>query len=250
VNAAREGVEGPAFAYQWQLRLRRWHEVRRRLLYPQLRLLMDCGHPTSACDLGCGEGSATSIMLSTVFSTCRVTAIDLNRTLLEKCRARFGERVETINMDLRAPKSSGVRYDLILCCNVLMLLDDTAVRMTAQWIGEHLSNDGAAVISIVHPYWTLAANVDGALDPPPEKATFPLGWDLVDADLYYRTVSWYVESLSGLALNIDREHVVTLPANDHEFGVRFRGMAGWPVFWLARVRRALRNSQINERRHT
>ncbi len=139
-------------------------------------------------------------------------------------------------MDLRAPHKLDIAFDLVLCVNVLMMLDDDAVKHMTNWVTEQLTGGGTIVLSVVHPKWTLAAN-RGTEAPALDEAAFPIGWDGVDAMLYYRRVRWYRNALQVGDLRIVRETVLTLPRG-RSFGPRFDGMGGWPVFWVAVLRHA------------
>ncbi len=231
----RRGVEGAAFAEQWRIRLRRWQAVRDELLFPQLADLMPRTSHSSACDVGCGEGSTTRALLAVVPASCTVTAIDVNQTLLEACKKSSGERVQSALVDLRKPVKLGKTFDLLLCCNVLMFLDDSAVGTAVNWFRTHLSMAGVLIVSIVHPCWTLAANRDPLPESLPESAEFPVGWDSVDAMLYYRTIEWYSRTFSKYGFTVERDTIISLPERAERFGNRFRGKDGWPVYWVAKT---------------
>jgi SAM-dependent methyltransferase len=229
------GVEGKAFAEQWQVRLRRWQSVRRELLFPQLAQLMSRSPPVSACDLGCGEGSTTGALLSAVPASCEVTAIDVNQTLLDACIGKFDGRVCASKVDLRSPARLAARFDLVLCCNVLMFLSDSALETTLSWLRHHVARGAVVVFSIVHPQWTLAANLNEASSGFEGTMIFPVGWDAVDANLYCRSVEWYAKTLLTFGFTIENSTTVALPQGSERFGRRFRNMDGHPVYWLARA---------------
>ncbi|MEU8633231.1 class I SAM-dependent methyltransferase [Amycolatopsis sp. NPDC048633] len=226
------GVESREFAEQWLMRLKRWDTVRQTLLFPRLREIISDHQPSSVFEIGCGEGSATAMLIPAVSNDCSITATDINQTLLTECKKKFESRVTIASLDIRNPPSIGQQFDVILCCSVLMLVDDATLRRAAAWMRAHLKDSGIALVSIVHPSWTLAANTALAQEQLSKTITFPAGWDGVSLSLYYRNTAWYREKLSEPQFYVKTEETITLPIDAERLGARFSGFDTKPVYWI------------------
>ncbi|MGV9362049.1 class I SAM-dependent methyltransferase [Amycolatopsis sp. NPDC003731] len=226
------GVESREFAEQWLVRLKRWDAVRQTLLFPRLRDIISDHQPSSVFEIGCGEGSATAMLISAVSDRCSITATDVNQTLLTECKKKLESRVTITSLDLRNPPSISRQFDVILCCSVLMLVDEATVRRAAAWMRAHLKDAGIALVSIVHPSWTLAANTAFTQEEHSKNITFPVGWDGVSLSVYYRNTAWYRKILSEPQLYVKAEETIALPIGAERFGTRFSGFDTKPVFWI------------------
>lgn len=105
--------------------------------------------PTSALDLGCGDGRLSAVALEACPSLTRVVAGDVSPPMLVRAEERFaGEpRVSVITLDLNQPLSEAVSetFDLVLSCFAIHHLEDDRKQALFREIHDVLASGGSFV---------------------------------------------------------------------------------------------------------
>jgi O-antigen/teichoic acid export membrane protein/SAM-dependent methyltransferase len=100
----------------------------------------------SLLDLGCGQGAMLNRFRES-FST--LVGVELSPTAIERGRARFPniEFRQGSADNLVKAFAAGERFDAILYSDVICYMDEDGKRRSLDWIHDHLSPDGVALVA-------------------------------------------------------------------------------------------------------
>ncbi len=141
----------------------RWREhvqgagsmIRAKLLNPRLEGLIGGIKGKNVLDIGCGEGFSTKLLANKGAKS--VIGADVNPHSVGFAARDVREAVFlAASVDrLPFPDSS---FDLALCCNVLVNCSDDEVKGGVSELRRVLVPDGKAIVSIMHPLYSLFGN--------------------------------------------------------------------------------------------
>ncbi len=119
----------------------------------------------SVLDIGCGAGNYTLKLLQRI-GPAAITLMDLSRPMLNRAVQRIGERVETIQGDIREIDLGVERFDIIMAGQVLHHLRDEAQwrdvfgrifaalrRGGSFWIADSVTHNHDGVEGLMHRRW-------------------------------------------------------------------------------------------------
>jgi 2-polyprenyl-3-methyl-5-hydroxy-6-metoxy-1,4-benzoquinol methylase len=219
------------FAKGWLQRRNRWDALRDTALFPRIEHYIRLISPKTVLDAGCGDGTSTETILR-----CKIPCVyagDVNPFLLLIAAKRLNKRACIIDIDLSKKLSLVIKFDLIVCISVYMFLDNQSIANSLREFRNHTTPEGYILISFVHPEWTWRANKSKS----PSRYTdniqqhqFPIMWDGVNANLYYRPLSWYLNIFSEENYHIIHSEEIYTPQNTDKLSERFVEENNNPVY--------------------
>lgn len=154
-------------------------------------------------DVGCASGALSSLLVERGAS---VVGIDLNARLIERARARLGDRAEFHVADISAPMPflASASFDIVAASLVLHYLADWGPPLRE--FGRVLRPGGVFVMSTHHP------TVDMEIADPAASyfetflltATWPMADREYQVHFYHRPISAIVDALADAGFLIER----------------------------------------------
>lgn len=86
--------------------------------------------PARVTDLGCGTGTLSELLADEGYS---VDGVDLSPAMVERARAKAGDRCSFVVADAADPPLATASYDVVLCRHVLWALPDPTAALR-RWV--------------------------------------------------------------------------------------------------------------------
>jgi SAM-dependent methyltransferase len=163
-------------------------------------------------DIGCGTGIFTNMVSNIYCPSAKVVGVDNNKEVLLQANKLFEGKAKAVFVDIRNDLPfAKTHFDLILCLNVLMALDDQELKHTIKEIYRILiSSPGKAVLSIVHPDWTAAKYME-KIPSGTKSQSVSVDYEKHKILHWWRPLSAYTDIFHQHGLNVLNIKEATIP---------------------------------------
>jgi SAM-dependent methyltransferase len=223
-----------AFADAWLARRAKTARLLDELLYPKVKQLVGDMNGLVAADLGCGNGESTKILRG----ASKIFACDINDFLLKKAAINL-ESISThfLTVDLAntLPFPNNF-FDRIICCQVLMHLDDYSLLNLIRDLYRTLKQSGRAILTTGHPEWVLRRTTEqGNRTNLVNSRIVRYGeWEGTTVCYYFCYNDFLERMFRSVGFHVSTSQI-DFPYEMCDLIPEYHDRAGWPLFTIFQI---------------